>query len=335
MGLKNSLTPENVITDMVRTSMIANDPAAGLTKMMRMTGFDPGSGGFNPIASAKGYAEGVSETARVADERMGWFSNKPVQIEAPLKDMMGNPLDKDGHTLYGEYYNKQGNLLESNGETEGWGREKWLKQHDIDESATKHYYIDDDLKSHYAEPAKKTISLTGKESMEERIGMFMDIHKDAFETPISNLAKIQENGGKSDIKDVESYKHYINNMDPGAIGTYKELDRAGFYGKDANVLKKTIGYGVETYSGSPAWARIADKQLSSGKASLERYVNEAGDSKVRFKGGGKAGRVAGIIADIATGGLINGALEVGIYGLSAPFAKNHNSVNANNALNPI
>lgn len=359
----NMLTSENTLTDATRLAMINNDTEAAADKMMRLMGLSRDEGKFSPIGALKGQYSDMWEAANVADDGGQWFGNKATDIDVQSKTFFGQHMDKDGRKLTGEYFDKDGKSVgRMDAQMEAWGsgKEKWLKDNNIDMDKTKWYVAGEDVgfempgtKSASKNPIKiaqdtaganieskahvERVSLTGNETISERMGLFLDANKNAYESAIVNkAAQDRAAGGNPRFDNFDDYKKYVTSMDGGALGTYQELKRGGFYDKDAPKMKQLMAYGTETMYGSPQWARTLDKQLENGTASLENYTDDAGNKKVRINGGGKR-RIMSLIADVATGGGINAAANVGIWAATQPFkgGGDRHAVNANNAVNPI
>ncbi|MCX7610277.1 MAG: hypothetical protein N2043_01660 [Ignavibacterium sp.] len=136
------------------------------------------------------------------------------------------------------------------------------------------------------------------------------------------------------IEDAESYAKYLRNIEPGALGTYKELERAGYVGKNANLKNKMISLGIEAFSGSPTWARITDKQINNFvKEGIYKSRDEAIQALKAGKMKGKFGRAMGIIAD--TVGLGGGLYALGgamYYGITYPFRDNKQKIQSNKSV---
>lgn len=342
MGNTNMMTSENMLTDATRMAMISNDIEGGADKMLRLLGIDrSGSGGFNPVSALKGQYADMFEAAKVADDGGVWFDNKAKTIDIEQKTFFGQKLNEKGERLTGEYFSKSGDspiTMPNEVEVWGMGKDKWMKENDIDESKTKYYVEEqdetgqrrrktDEAGNHIeSKPHTNSIDLTGKETMAERMGIYLEQNRHAYDSAIKYNAMESSAKGKTPrFTDFEGYKDYVTSMDGGALGTYQELRGAGYYDKESSFLKKSIAYGTETAYGSPAWARILDKQLESGKVELDTFTSPDGYDKVRIKGGGKGARIMGLVADVATGGAMNAALNVAMFTAAAPFRSNNGS----------
>jgi hypothetical protein len=183
----------------------------------------------------------------------------------------------------------------------------------------------------------RTINLKGTESMGERAAMFVNANKEMYDGIFEGF----QHGAKTDemkhiqgldrFKNADEYGDYLKNMEGGAVGTYKELKRAGIYGDDAPMLKKGLGIANEAFAGSPLWARTVEKQIENGTASVENI-----DGKMKFKGGGKAGRVMSLIGDtVGLGGGLGAAVGAAGWLMTRPFSGGQNQVNSNAPYNPV
>lgn len=107
-----------------------------------------------------------------------------------------------------------------------------------------------------------------------------------------------------DIKTSDDITKYIDNIEPGAYGTYKELDRVK--GKN-NAMTKLVSLSEENKTGSPLWARALDRDIRAGDTQIESYTdtNKKGKKvkRNRIKGGNKTLRGLALLGDIAVGGL--------------------------------
>lgn len=160
------------------------------------------------------------------------------------------------------------------------------------------------------------------------------------------------------IRNASEMADYVRGIQPGAYGTYKELQRIGVYGENSSTLDKAIGFALENKSGSPLWSRVLDKQLKADKqgratASIEKSVdilNEAGkviknvptdafdpkklkaghsvNVKNTIKGKGKLARGLALAGDIAIGGVTTGALFAAPALLTKPFSNSNKENNS-------
>lgn len=275
--------------------------------------------------------------------RMGMASNDFGAATAAIRDSMGPKEDGSKKGAFAKVadlakgmYNNTMEVANTADNRTGWFSTEPITL-DVVQKDILGRNLDADGKVTDGPAHVEKVSLTGKESVEERMGMYIDKNKHAMNDMLGKFSEMQEMMGvESKFKTSDDLKGYLTNIESGAIGTYKELERAGFYGEDASLTKKAVGYGVETFNGSPAWARITDKQLTDGTASIENYTDAKGNPRARISGGGRAGRIAGIVADIAMGGVINAAGNAAMWAVAQPFksAGNH-VINSNNAVNPI
>lgn len=160
------------------------------------------------------------------------------------------------------------------------------------------------------------------------------------------------------IRNASEMADYVRGIQPGAYGTYKELQRIGVYGENSSTIDKAIGLVLENKSGSPLWSRVLDKQLKGGKqgkatASIEKSVDildeagkviknvstdafdpkklKAGHSvnvKNTIKGKGKLARGLALAGDIAIGGVATGALFAAPALLAKPFSNSNKENNS-------
>lgn len=312
----NALTPQNIMTDLTRMAMISGDMSTMNNKMAEAFGLDPNTGeklnkSGNSLKRAFDFAKGhIKDNLDAADSKSPWFSKEATSFDIETN----NPNYQRVRVL-----DESGNWVDKPG----------------------------------SEPRtlKKTISLTGKESMGQRAAMFVEANGQMYDDLFKDFGELHEMVGlKGDgfaVKDHKQYAEYLRSMNGGAVDTMESLHKAGYGGKGSSTLKRMIGLGVETYSGSPAWARVTAKQMKDGTiTNTEAWTDAEGnhrrrmiadvDGKVHIKGGGKWGRVAALAGDIAMGGLLNAGLNAVIYGASSPFrGKSDQAVNSNKAYNPI
>ena len=176
----------------------------------------------------------------------------------------------------------------------------------------------------------------------------------------NNISKEALKGGTTGakIQNAAEMADYVRGIQPGAYGTYKELQRIGVYGENSSVVDKAIGFALENKSGSPLWSRVLDKQLNGGKhggatASIEKSVDildeagkviknvsvdafdpkklKAGHSvnvKNTIKGKGKLARGLALAGDIAIGGVTTGALFAAPALLAKPFSNSNKENNS-------
>ena len=184
--------------------------------------------------------------------------------------------------------------------------------------------------------------------VDDTIELYNSISKEALKGGTAG-AKIQNAAEMAD---------YVRGIQPGAYGTYKELQRIGVYGENSSIVDKTIGLVLENKSGSPLWSRVLDKQLNGGKhggatASIEKSVDildeagkviknmstdafdpkklKAGHSvnvKNTIKGKGKLARGLALAGDIAIGGVATGALFAAPALLAKPFSNSNKENNS-------
>lgn len=184
--------------------------------------------------------------------------------------------------------------------------------------------------------------------VDDTIDLYNSISKEALKGGTAG-AKIQNAAEMAD---------YVRGIQPGAYGTYKELQRIGVYGENSSIVDKTIGLVLENKSGSPLWSRVLDKQLNGGKqgnatASIEKSVDildeagkviknvstdafdpkklKAGHSvnvKNTIKGKGKLARGLALAGDIAIGGVATGALFAAPALLTKPFSNSNKENNS-------
>lgn len=184
--------------------------------------------------------------------------------------------------------------------------------------------------------------------VDDTIGLYNDFSKKVLKGGATG-AKIQNAAEMAD---------YVRGIQPGAYGTYKELQRIGVYGENSSIVDKVIGFALENKSGSPLWSRVLDKQLNGGKhggatASIEKSVDildeagkviknvsvdafdpkklKAGHSvnvKNTIKGNGKLARGLALAGDIAIGGVATGALFAAPALLAKPFSNSNKENNS-------
>ena len=165
------------------------------------------------------------------------------------------------------------------------------------------------------------------------------------------------NGLKSNgIYNTDGLIKYISNIEPGAIGTHKELAS-----KATNTKRKILSTIYEEKHGAPLWARSVEKQIKDGEAKIldNIIVNRNGKSetipfnnykklkndefvkRVRtVEGGSKLKRGLAILGDIAIGGLAQGLMFAAPALITSPFRnggsdKRINNIRSNNAINPV
>lgn len=345
-GEVNTLTPENILTDVTKIGMVYNDNEKGADKLLRLMGVSRDEGGFNPLTAVKGEWDDMNFSAKVADEGGPWFDKEKGTLKVEQKTFFGQKIDDNGNVLTGQYFDKSGKPVQmptdpkkfKNLEVYGIGRKTWMEENGVDESKTQYAYKDKDGNMVQSTPAKpKPIELNGNETMNERMGKWLDANEHAYSAMLGTMAERDRAAGKDvRFENFNDYKNYLMNIEGGAHGTYLELKRNGNYDKDTPTLKKALSYGTENMYGSPHWARTLDKQIQDGKTQVENYVDDKGNKKVRLKGGGKA-RMVGAAADVLMGGVLNAGINLGIYGVGSLFSGGGGSqaIAANNAYNPI
>lgn len=198
---------------------------------------------------------------------------------------------------------------------------------------------------------KKKITMNTNDSMEKRMQKYIDLRADEVDKMVDGLEK-----GAQKINDHQDLKKYVDTLEPGALGTYKSLERAGLYGEDSNWKRKTIAFGVESFTGSPLWARVSDRQINKHVEERTKGLNlKAGeilsDKQMEFRneaikelqngklggGKGKAMRAAAILGDtVGLGGGLFAAGAVAHHTMMLPFQKDggDQSVQSNNAYRP-
>lgn len=193
-----------------------------------------------------------------------------------------------------------------------------------------------------------------KKSMES--GKYNFVNEKGIEDIKRKINNLTSNG----IYDVDGLIDYISKIEPGAVGTHRELEK-----NYTNTKRKIIGTIYEEKNGAPLWAKSVEKQLNAkgaDKATIENYVNytdkegkmkkilqskykaEEGntikDVTREIKGGNKAKRGLAMVGDILLGGLAVGASFAVPAAITKPFKrsgtdKRINNISSNGAVNSV
>lgn len=363
---ESAMRPQNLIIDLAKQGMISNTDISAATGKI-----------FNPFSvvtddTVKPFKELKNDKDAFTNKFKKEFGFTPGNIEELMNKVDDTvAFTKEGLFQYSDLSNadKSKRTMKELANMYKEGIINSYKNGNNEEGTSPWLTINKDVtipEKHFDNTTFKEVEINAADSMEERIGKYLDRNREDVQSLLDDLKEFanfskeinidKKQNRYSGIYDVDELIKYIKTINPGALGTHNELSKG-----ENNTKRKIISALYEEKSGAPLWAMATQKQIDSGAATLTDTINVMrGDKKISIpaneykklegdkfisrkkaiEGGSKGMRALAMLGDIALGGLMQGIMFAAPALITAPFRnggsdKRINTINSNNAINPV